>query len=159
MTKKIKFPKGIWHKRFRKDIADNLDIILNGKLLIIDPASVSLGYAVVDAGEVIESGSILLDGKAPIHLRLRDIVETLNQDDEYAVLGVELIRGNFAHAYLKFAVGAVMAGANAKVCIEIPIQSWHPLREADYVKSDALDAELMAKTMITLAKEIQDENT
>jgi Holliday junction resolvasome RuvABC endonuclease subunit len=141
---------------FKKQVQENLDTILNGTILAIDPASVRLGYAVAKKGEVVDQGVIELDSKAPINQRLQDIVYTLQNDKEYDILAVEMIRGKMAHVFLKFSVGAVMGGAKAPVCIEVPINVWKAVAGKDHKKSDTNDAIAMAETLIALAEELQE---
>jgi Holliday junction resolvasome RuvABC endonuclease subunit len=153
----IKWPRGSHHHHFKKQISENIDTILNGTILAIDPASVRLGYAVTKKGKVTDQGVIELDQKAPINQRLQDIVYTLQKDKDYDILAVEMIRGKMAHVYLKFSVGAIIGGARAPVCIEVPIHSWKAYAGKEHKKSDDSDAVAMAETLIALAKEIKDE--
>jgi Holliday junction resolvasome RuvABC endonuclease subunit len=141
----------------RKQVRENLDLILEGTILAIDPASIRLGYAVAEAGEITDQGVIELDRKAPIQTRLQAVVDTLREDREYDVLAVEMIRGKMAHVYLKFSVGAVIGGAKTKVCIEMPINAWKAVAGKDHKKSDDADAVMIAKTLILLAREIRED--
>ena len=152
----IKWPKGSHMQNFRKHVQDNLDTILTGTILAIDPGSVRLGYAVANKGEIVDHGTIELDQRASINNRLQDIVNTLQKDKSYDILAVEMIRGQMAHVFLKFSVGAVMGGAKAPVCIEVPIHAWKAVAGKEHKKTDADDAFQIANTLITLAKELKE---
>lgn len=153
---KTKWPKGIHFNYFKKQVSENIDTILNGTILAIDPASIRLGYAVAKNSKIVDQGIIELDQKAPINNRLQDIVYTLQNDNEYDILAVEMIRGKMAHVFLKFSVGAVMGAAKAPVCIEVPINVWKAVAGKDHEKSDTNDAVAMAETLIALAKELKE---
>ena len=100
----IKWPKGKDHAYLIKEVGKHIDVILNGTFIAIDPASITLGYAVSKSGIVTEQGEIALNARAPINHRLQELVTTLQNDGEYGILAIERIRGNMAHAYLKFSV-------------------------------------------------------
>lgn len=157
MEDKIKWPLGSHQYTFKKKVEEHKDKILNGKILSIDPATISLGYAVAKNGKVVDYGKIILDNKLPINIRLRELMKILQDDEKYDVLVVELIRGKMSHVYLKFAVGVIMAAARAPVAIEVPIQSWKAVAGRGYKKDDDKDAEMMALTVIRLAQEIDAE--
>lgn len=157
MTDKIKWPYGSQMHALKKAVKDNLDTILTGKLIGIDPASKTLGYAVSEAGVINDNGTIELDPKQPLNQRLQDLVKTLQKDGEYSILVIEMIRGKMSHAYLKFSVGAVMGGVQAKVAIEVPVNVWRAVAGKDHVKSDANDAHAILNAVLTLAKELDAE--
>jgi hypothetical protein len=161
----IKYPSGKYFDKFKKEVAANKDAILNGTILTIDPASIRLGYAVAKKGVVVTQGTIELDQKATIQQRLQDIVSTLQEDDKYDMLGIEMIRGQMAHVYLKMACGAVIGSVKAPVCIEVPILVWQAFamdyfdcdKVKDYkenYKSDDTDARMIAETLIDVARSI-----
>lgn len=152
----IKWPKGSDMARLRKQVEVNIDAILDGTFLAIDPASIRVGYAIFQAGVYKESGTIELNDREPINMRLRDLAFTLDKDGKYDLLAIERIRGQMAHAYLKFSIGAIMAGVNTPSCIEVPINAWKAVAGKDYKKSDEGDAEMIGLTLITLAEEIRD---
>jgi Holliday junction resolvasome RuvABC endonuclease subunit len=144
--------------KFTQEVKANSEAILNGDILAIDPASITIGYAVAKKGKVTDSGIIKLDAKAPINERMQDIVDTLRADEKYDVLAVEMIRGKMAHVYLKWSVGAIVGGAKAPVCIEVPINAWKAVAGKDHKKSDNADAVAMAETLIALAKELKEKD-
>lgn len=151
----IRWPNGNHMNALRKQVSANIDSILKGTILAIDPASIRLGYAVAKRGEIVEQGTIELDQKAHIGDRLKDIVNILQNDAEYDVLAIEMIRGQMAHAFLKFSVGAAMGGAKAHTHIEVPINAWKAVAGKGHEKDDASDAAMIAKTIITLALELE----
>lgn len=153
---KVKWPLGTHMHKFKEEVGNNIDAILEGEILAIDPASITLGYAVTKKGKVVDSGKIQLDNKAPINERMQDIVNTLQNDAEYDVLAVEMIRGKMAHVYLKWSVGAIVGGTKAPVCIEVPINAWKAVAGKEHKKSDDADAVAMANTLIALAKELKE---
>jgi hypothetical protein len=129
------------------------DIILNGRIMGIDPGSQSMGYAVAQSGKIEECGVFEMNKKAPIAERLQDIVTTLRKEGKYDLLVVEMIRGKMAHVFLKFSVGAVMGGVQAPICIEMPINAWKAAAGPDHQKSDENDAYAILHALIELAKE------
>lgn len=149
----IKWPRGLQMATLKKLAQQHRYKILNGTMLAIDPASINVGYAVTKKGEVVETGTINLNPRAEIHHRLQELVNILRADGQYDVLAIELIRGKMAHAYLNFSVGAILGAVNTDVFMEVPINAWKALAGSNHTKSDANDAEMIAKTVITIAKE------
>ena len=154
----IRWPRGLYQAQFRAQIIENLDKVLNGNMLVIDPASKTLGYATTVNGAVIDTGTIELSENIPVNQRLQELVALLYNEAEYDILGIEMIRGKMAHHYLKFSVGAVIGAVHAPACIEVPISSWKAYAGKQHKKSDEADAIAMAETIIALAKEIRDES-
>ncbi len=154
----IKWPAGIQTRQLKRDVTIHKDLILNGKMLSIDPATRTLGYATTEAGTVTEQGTIEIDPKLPINQRLQSIVRLMQAEKQtYDIVLVEMIRGRMAHAYLMFGVGAILGGVDCPIGIEVPICAWKAaakVLEPDYIKSDANDAAMFARTVITMAKEL-----
>jgi hypothetical protein len=150
----IKWVRGVDMARLKKQVEENIDTILHGKFISIDPASRTGGYAVYNAGSLIESGTIQLDTKKDIGDRLAEIGAILIDDDDYDLMAIERIRGGRSHDYLKFSIGAYVASIQAPVVIEVPVNAWKKVTPPDYVKSDENDAIMIGKTLIVLAKEL-----
>lgn len=159
MSSEIKWPKGSYMATLRKQVREHNDLILNGSMIAIDPASVRSGYAVTEAGKIIEQGVITVPATLDVGKRLQYIVNTLQEDREYDVLAIELIRGKMAHAFLKFAVGAIMGGVKVQHHIEVPIIAWKAVAGKGYVKEDSEDAAMIARTVVLLAKEESEKLT
>ena len=121
--------------------------ILEGTLLAIDPGSNSLGYAIYRASELDISGEI--KGVGQNYERLHQIADQLVELETPDVLAIELINTN---KVLIWSVGTTIASIQAPHLIEVPIPLWHTLREDDYVKTDALDAELIGQVVINRAR-------
>jgi len=137
-----------------KQIKLHKNTILTGSVLAIDPASRSLGYAIAEAGEVVEYGSLVAED-APINIRLQSIVNVL-QEEEYDILVIELIRGSMAHVYLHWAVGAIVSAVQAPILLELPIHAWKAWVGKEYIKGDDTDANAIAETLLALARESED---
>ena len=150
----INWVKGKDMERLKTQVGDNLDAILKGKFIAIDPASRTGGYAVYQSGVLIESGTIVLDKNKDAIDRLMELGEILLDDDEYDLMAIERIRGSMAHTFLKFSIGAYVVGIGAPVNIEVPINAWKKVTPPDYVKSDENDAIMIGKTLVVLAKEL-----
>jgi len=131
--------------------------ILNGKILAIDPASKTAGYALYDKGKLVTSGKLICKPKEPIAVRLASLHEQIQDllDEDVSVVAIEQIRGTMAHAYLKFAVGAAMAASGRPLTFEVPINVWRAVAKATvgYEKSDDRDAELIGEALIRICSE------
>jgi hypothetical protein len=136
-----------------KDIEKFADIILNGTVLVIDPASRSLGFATFSAGVLQEKGT-LISKKGDINLRLQDLATQLQvKCKNVDLLAVEQIRGSHAHDYLKWSIGMAVSNVRAPNFVEVPIHFWKKVVGEDYEKNDANDAETMGKVLIIIAEE------
>ncbi len=152
----IDWPKGKkLMPAFRKQVRKNLQAILYGKVLVVDPASNRLGWSTITEGEISGQGIIEVH-KANTSVRLQELVQTLQDEDRVDLLAVEMIRGNRAHIVLKWAVGCVVGSVPAPHLIEVPIQAWKAWAGPDHEKDDDTDAVAMAETLLAIAHE---ENT
>ena len=121
------------------------DKLTTGKILVIDPSSLSAGFCYIENLEIKENGVIKLPQKLPIAARLQHLVGELQQRwPSVDALGIEKIRGGRAHIYLLWSAGAAVAGSGAPVVFEIPISAWKKMRDKWYTKTDANDAKMMA---------------
>lgn len=160
-TKKFKWPSGTSSERFKRQVAQHAETILNKTLLVIDPSSGGEGrdgsqsypgFALYDGGVMVKSGVVTLDKRDPIPKRLFKLhrqLETLFNPPE--ILVVEQLRGRMCHTYLTWAVGAIIASVGAPVLLEIPIGFWKVMCEEGYVKGDEADACKMGQAILTLA--------
>jgi hypothetical protein len=149
----IKWPKNYYP--FYKAVAKHKDIITQGTVLAIDPASGGSsypGYALFVNGEMVSSGDVPVNAKLPVNLRMQCLYDSINGLARPDLLVVEEIRGHMAHTYLKFSVGMIMAAVRCPICIEIPISVWKAYAGRNHIKSDQADAEKMGLTIIELAK-------
>lgn len=134
------------------------DKILNGYLLSVDPASVSLGYAVYHKGVLVKSGNLMAPSKAAIGDRLRRLTVQLAEETEefdISVLAVEFLRTGVGHHFLVWSVGAVVSAVPCDHVVEVHTQSWRKLTTSSYVKSDENDAIAIGKFAVEIAKETE----
>ena len=152
MTKwpKGKGPKSVTEKLYAS-IQEASPLILEARTLVMDPSSKTLGYAIIEAGDIVASGTVDL-GKEAVHYRMQKLGEYLQNAGCYDVLLVERIRGQMAHAYLSWSVGAILANTTADIFLEMPISVWKAHAGKEHVKSDENDAIAMANALIALAK-------
>ena len=171
----------------RAGIIKHRDIILSGKLLAIDPSSVSSssnpGYALFLAGNFVECGYMSIQYHRDLSIRLRRIREAFESSFSYADI-VIIEKPSFAPLFtqkqaaakgrpflnlksiasLQRACGASIAAFRSDLpLIEISPVSWsayvraHP--EIGYEeKSDSNDAMAIGYTIIGLAKGLKGEN-
>lgn len=156
MATLIKWPAK--YRSFYKTVNTHSKIITTGTLVAIDPASGSgsfPGYAIFKKGKLVSSGTIKINSKLPLNLRLHALYDQLamlevNPD----VLVIEEIRGRMAHAYLSFAVGMTITAVRSHICIEIPINVWKAYVGRDHIKTDEADAIAMGEAIIELTKRL-----
>jgi hypothetical protein len=139
-------------------VAKYRDILLYGRVLVIDPSSGSAGsmpgYAVYDRGILSMSGVLIVNHKNPIEARLRQIMELLQEMDEKLhpqLCLLEKIRGGRAHPYLVWSCGIVVASMTCPH-VEVCISTWKSFLDKDeYVKGDERDAIGIGQAMINMA--------
>lgn len=143
-------------QRYAKELTDGL-------VTALDPASggSSLpGYCVLDAGEVLYSGTLALPKDAPIQTRLAALYHAVRSITAGPpdVFVLERIRGQMAHQHLHWACGTSLAAAGTERVIEVPVSAWHALRRAEgsTAKGDESDAIFIGRTVVRLAEEILD---
>lgn len=136
-------------------LRNNWREILTGTVLAVDPASGASsmpGWAYSTSGTLRASGEMNVPkGAVPFRLHhiamnFREAVPTLD------ILVIEKIRGPMVQGLLQWSVGAIASAFPSAKLVELPIYLWHELRDNNYVKSDAADAELILKTILLLAK-------
>lgn len=130
-------------------IKESADVILTGTMLCIDPASISVGYALYVKGKLTTSGKVKATPKMPIHTRLDEIVSSLPPLSPDLVI-IELVRSP-GHIYLCWSAGAIIAHYGTPL-IEIPQRLWKNAQDSKYFKDDEMDAKYMGKYVIEIAK-------
>ncbi len=152
---KIKWPKGKSTAKFRNEVKASSPAISTKRLVSIDPASRSAGFAVYEAGELVSSGTIEMPAKDKISERLFGMYESVyDLVGEVDVIAIERIRGRMAHVYLTWAVGVIIAAMQADYLIEVPINCWKKLVGSKYEKTDENDAILIGATALRMAKDV-----
>jgi len=151
---RVKWPSGKSIDDLRKQVAENKEQILNGRLLAVDPGSKFAGYSIYDAGVLTSSGIITMGNKLRVQQRLQHLYQQLHDLTACDVFATERIRGSMSHEFLKWAVGVAVAAVRSPVLIEVPIGVWQAIKDAGYEKTDENDAQLIGKSLIWLAKEM-----
>lgn len=137
-------------KKFQASLRPHKRAILEGTMLAIDPASISLGWAWFEAGQLIISGEYKAPRTHPPHKRLSHLMEQLVQWTKPDLMVVEkLFKYN---ASLVWSVGATIVTVMPEAMIECPIRVWRALAADDYEKSDQADAEMIGKAVIHFAR-------
>lgn len=145
-------------KKLYKFMDTHADEILGGTVISIDPASISLGWAIHLQGELYLSGTITADKGDDAPTRLRSMQTLLTELEEiYApdYLLIEEVRQPAGSVQLVWSVGAVFACIGAPV-LEIPInlhQTWSKKMLPDYKKSDHGDAENIGESVMAYCRE------
>lgn len=138
------------HKKAADAIYKLRDLILTDTMIAIDPGSNSLGFAVFEAGVLVESGVIAKKGA--IGKRLKHMITTLSQY-QAAVVVTEFVRTSTGHVYLTWASGAAVGALGADHTIEIHTGAWKKLVTASYQKTDENDAISIGRFAVEVAKE------
>ena len=153
-------PKGKDTAYLLRQVEAHRDKILNGRMLVIDPASISMGYALYKSGELVESGKISTSNKKkgltiPPEIRIRKLMSEM-QFSETDLLAVERIRGKMAPYSLYWSVGAVITNHKYDDLIEVPIWCWKEFKAHDYIKDDEHDALTMGTTLVEIAERLEE---
>ncbi len=97
------------------------------RILYVDPASISTGWALFEDGKLIDSGTVAVDKKLPIFLRLYHIYKAYKRlrlsPNEIHI--EQLVRNT--HIYTHWSVSVIalsMFRRNVQVDADIPISSW-----------------------------------
>ncbi len=143
------------------------NLILTGKLLIIDPSTGSQsslpGYAIYEKGHLLESGVIEVDLADSRSQKLYEISRTVREDfEEPDILVIEYIppvtyKGGMnsnAVMALQKAIGAILAARPFKNVIEIPAIVWKSYKHPEYIKTDEHDAIAIGRCAIGVAREV-----
>lgn len=140
--------------KFTKEVGKYLNKIIHGRVLAIDPASISMGWAMYFKTELVASGEIVAPKKrADAWQRIGDMVTMLEaQGMVFDVMVIEKLGKNVP---LIWSVGAAIGALKPQAMIEVHYTVWHPFRAPDYVKSDETDAQLIGLAVVTEALSIQ----
>jgi len=96
------------------------------KLLFIDPASISSGWALYEGSTCVKSGTFVVDKNLPIAVRLRKVYEFYKKliakliPEEVHV--EQLVRAT--HIYTHWSVGVILASSSIPAFADINITSW-----------------------------------
>lgn len=97
------------------------------RILYVDPASISTGWALFEDGKLIDSGTVAVDKKLPIFLRLYHIYKAYKRlrlsPNEIHI--EQLVRNT--HIYTHWSVSVIalsMFRRNVQVDADVPISSW-----------------------------------
>lgn len=137
------------YARERKALRKNLHEILAGRVLVVDPSSISMGYAILEKGELVSSGEFQVKGH--IGHRLSTMYTMITELGDFDLLAIEKIRGSRSHAYLFWAVGMIVSALKVPV-VELPHPMWRVTIDTDYVKGDEVDAIYMSRFVSGFAK-------
>lgn len=150
-----------------KKIQPIADIILNGKILAIDPSTGSQssqpGYAWFEGGKLVESGEITVKVGEDRNVRLSEISRCIREDfDKPDVLIVEYIppvtygsglkMNKVSIMALQKAIGAIIGARLVDNFLEIPAASWRSWKPDNYIKSDEMDSICLGLCAIGLAE-------
>lgn len=140
--------------RVYSEFVEHHGLVLRGVLLCIDPSigsnSSMPGWAVYDAGLLIESGTIAINpsGSVPERLQVlnRKMRGLISQWDPDILIYEEIPAQRYgggnanAHASLLKALGATLAVAGPRAWLGLHPLTWKRLARSSYVKSDEADA-------------------
>lgn len=156
------------------NIYDAVDVakrpLVSGTVLVVDPSigsrSSAPGYAIYRAGELQESGILLIDPDAPkwdrlreVHRQLRNIGKRLDPDVlvyEDVPVSAHGGRSQVSHASLLMAVGAALAAVASPHVVPMPPVSWKRWVRPEYQKGDEADAIEIGWITIEMARNILD---
>ena len=158
MSNVINWPSGLG-PTYNK-IKQNQEIIRTGVVLAIDPSSGSAnsqpGFALYENSKLLLNGTIKIDHKQTIYNRLPELYFKIQELVACPpdVLVIETINKQSGHVFLLWAVGVSIAATRAPVVVELHNAIWRSVAKSipTYKKSDAADAELMARAVILLAQ-------
>lgn len=137
-------------KKFQASLRPHKRAILEGTMLAVDPASISMGWAWFEAGQLIISGEYKAPRSHPPHKRLQSLMEQLVQWTKPNIMAVEkLFKYNSS---LVWSVGAAIVTIQPEDMVEVPIRIWKTLADDTYEKTDQADAELIGKAVIYFAR-------
>lgn len=139
-------------------------LILNGRLMAIDPSSGSAksvpGYAIYEAGILVDSGTLNVPPHLPLPIKLRMIADSLrNEFKKPDVIAIEFIAPFFKNTgkqdfinkntlALHRSVGAIYSAVNCDCWIDVSPISWRTQIPENYNKTDENDAIMIGYTCI-----------
>lgn len=162
MVKKLKL------SLLQQGVQENLDRVLRGTLLAIDPSSGSQnsqpGYAIFQAGSFVDGGVIDLKVGSALNSRLFALGKTLREEfrcpDILVTEKIPPIGQNGFHANsmmsLQKSIGTVISSFECPL-VEVAPNTWRKHIPTTYVKRDDNDALMMAYTVLVCAQELAGE--
>jgi Holliday junction resolvasome RuvABC endonuclease subunit len=151
----VYWPRGKLVDKFAADVRRLGHLLRYGSVLAIDPASISVGWAYFENGELKDSGTFNLGKTRPINLRLQDLLKHLQHLPTPDVLVLEQIKGPGAYDQLKYAVGVTQAAVVTPNMVLCPIPVWKAYAKQDEnytVKGDQADAEVIGAATIEFSR-------
>lgn len=140
-------------KKFQASLRPHRTSILTDSVLAIDPASISLGWAWFQEGELVISGEYTAPRTMSPHKRLPVIMDQLTAWTKTKTLVIErMFRYNPS---LVWSVGSTIVTIRPDVMLEMPVRVWKAFCDDSYEKSDQADAEMIGKALIYLAKDLK----
>lgn len=105
---------------------------MNKRILYVDPASISTGWALFENGKLQASGTVAVDKKMPVFLRLHHIYKAYKKLrlSPHEIHIEQLVRNT--HIYTHWSVSVIalsMFRRNVQVDADIPISSWQKFAE------------------------------
>lgn len=100
---------------------------MNKKVLYVDPASISSGWALFENGKLVDSGTVAVDKKLPIFLRLYHIFKAYKRLrlSPHEIHIEQLVRNTHIYTHWSVSIIAIsMFRRNVQVDADIPIASW-----------------------------------
>lgn len=142
-------------------------ILLNGKMLAIDPSTGSKssvpGFAWFENGELIESGTIEVNIQDNRSKRLYEIARTVREEFEMPdILVVEYIppvsysggMNGVSLMGLQKAIGAIVGARPFNNLLEIPASAWRNYKPPEYEKTDEWDAITIGLCAVEVARQV-----
>ena len=105
---------------------------MSKRILYVDPASISTGWALFEDGKLVTSGTVAVDKKMPVFLRLYHIYKAYKKLrlSPHEIHIEQLVRNT--HIYTHWSVSVIALSlfhSNVQVGADIPIASWQKFTE------------------------------
>lgn len=157
---------------YLRSIKYNVETILKGRCLVVDPSSggnSSLpAVAILNKGKIETVSEIEVSPQyrtrgAYVGHRLQEIGQWMSENmrEEFDLLAIELVYHEpspstvmKSYQQLIMSIGAIHATVKARYRIVVPPWDWHRNAPEGYVKSDSGDVRLMAHTIVGDAKQL-----
>lgn len=151
----------------RKALRLNAKNILEGRMVVIDPGSTGMGYAVYVGGKMNNIGKLAPDeGTRVLHHRLQQLSEGVRRITEGADIVVFENIGapnerTVIKSYLQLikSIGAIHASTECKYTIEIKPRTWQLFCDDAYRKDDDMDALYMGHAVVELTKQVLESDS
>ena len=144
--------------------AKSKKLALNGTMLCIDPSSGGVtkggqkgvsGWALFEAGELKESGTIGFEGSKLTFERVKEVGKKFSHIfDKVDILVIEEIKGAKAQKSLIQACGAIIAAVEWDSVFEINVRTWQSIANklGGWIKTDEDDAIYLGYAALAIAK-------